>query len=138
MIIKKIAAPLFLIIIFVSCNQQKTEHPTTAIETARAFIKSSLIGDFTNAETLLVKDSENIALFNAYKQFYERMPVEKKQHYKEASYEINKLNELNDSIVLINYSNDYMNKPMDIKVVRTDNVWNIDFKYTYSGNLPID
>ncbi len=138
MMTKKMFVVFSLILVLFSCNQHKTERPSTAIETGRVFIKASLIGDFSTAETLLVKDSENIALFNAYKQFYDRMPVDKKQHYKEASYEINKLNEANDSTVLINYANDYMNKPMEIKVVRNNAIWSIDFKYTYSGNLPID
>ena len=31
-----------------------------------------------------------------------------------------------------------MHKPMEIKVVRRNEEWGIDFKYTYSGNLPID
>jgi hypothetical protein len=46
--------------------------------------------------------------------------------------------EVNDSTTVINYSNDYMNKPMEIKVIRSNNEWKVDFKYTYSGNLPID
>jgi len=138
MMTKKMFVVFSFMLVLFSCNQHKPERPSTAIETGSTFIKASLIGDFNTAETLLVKDSENIALFNAYKQFYDRMPVDKKQHYKEASYEINKLNEANDSTVLINYANDYMNKPMEIKVVRNNAIWSIDFKYTYSGNLPID
>jgi hypothetical protein len=27
---------------------------------------------------------------------------------------------------------------MEIKIIRQTNEWNVDFKYTYSGNLPID
>jgi hypothetical protein len=66
------------------------------------------------------------------------LSADKKQHYRQSSYEINKLDEINDSVTIINYSNDYMNKPMDIKIVRVKNIWFIDFKYTYSENLPID
>ena len=39
---------------------------------------------------------------------------------------------------IINYSNDYMNKPMDIKLVQEEQRMVGGFKYTYSGNLPID
>ena len=46
--------------------------------------------------------------------------------------------DVNDSITIINYSNSYMNKPLEIKVVKEDHKWQVDFKYTYSGNLPID
>ena len=66
------------------------------------------------------------------------MPDDKKQHYKNASYEINKLEDINDSTVIINYSNDYMNKPMSIKIIRVNGIWSVDFKYVYSVNLPIN
>ena len=70
--------------------------------------------------------------------YYGRLSDEKKKNYKSASYEINKYLDLDDSTTIINYSNSYMHKPMEIKVVRRNKEWGIDFKYTYSGNLPID
>lgn len=120
-----------------SCNSKSEKKPTTALDTGRAFIDASLKGDFENAQTLLLKDTENIQLFEAFKLYYQKMPADQKLHYKTASYQINKYLDLNDSTTIINYSNDYMNKPMEIKVVRKNNTWNIDFAYTYSGNLPI-
>lgn len=77
-------------------------------------------------------------LFDSYKRYYEKMPADLKANYRNASYEINKFLEVDDSTTIINYSNSYMKKPMDIKVKKTGDVWGIDFKYTYSGNLPID
>ncbi len=124
--------------VFVSCTGSEKAKPVTALETGREFIRASLNGDFETAELLLLKDNENMQLFTSFKDYYAKMPQEKKQHYKEASYEINKYSDLNDSTTIINYSNDYMNKPMEIKVVRKDKKWSVDFKYTYSGNLPID
>jgi len=129
---------LSAVIIFSSCNEEKKDRPNTAIETGRAFIKASLNGDFSTSETLILLDSTNSSLFSAYKEFYNKLSADKKQHYRQSSYEINKLDEINDSVTIINYSNDYMNKPMDIKIVRVKNIWFIDFKYTYSENLPID
>lgn len=131
---------LFLsaLIIFISCSEEKNNRPNTAIETGRAFIKASLIGDFSTSESLILKDSSNSALFDAYKEYYEKLPAEKKLHYKQSSYEINKLDEINDSVTIINYSNDYMNKPMDIKVARVNSIWYIDFKYTNSGSQTVN
>jgi hypothetical protein len=48
------------------------------------------------------------------------------------------MEEVNDSTSIINYSNTYMNKPMEIKLVRENKKWVVDFKYTFSGNLPIN
>jgi hypothetical protein len=130
---------LFIVVVFfISCNNNRTERPSTAIETGSNFIKASLTGDFETAESLLLKDSINQQLFEAYKAYYQRISDDKKQGYKSASYQINKYLDYNDSTTIINYSNDFMKKPMEIKIIRKDKNWLVDFKYTYEGNLPID
>jgi hypothetical protein len=136
--LKKICS-LTLVILFVcSCNNHKHEGPTTALDTGREFIRASLDGDFPAAEKLILPEDENLQLFQSYKLYYERLPEEKKKRYKDADYKINKYIDLNDSTSIINYSNDYMNKPMEIKIIRQNKEWKIDFKYTSSGNLPIN
>ena len=124
--------------ILISCHPEEKDRPATAMDTGRAFIRASLNGDFGEAGKYLLKDSQNIQLFESYTVFFKRLPEDKKAGYKKASYEINKYLDLDDSTTIINYSNDYMNKPMDIKLVRRSKEWWVDFKYTYSGNLPID
>lgn len=128
---------LFIITI-ISCKQGTQEKASTAMDTGREFIRASLNGDFETAGKYILKDSQNVQLFDSYKTFYGKLPEEKKEGYRKASYEINKYLDLDDSTTIINYSNDYMNKPMDIKIIRKDKQWWVDFKYTYSGNLPID
>lgn len=135
---KKMVFFLFLISGFAACNQKKETVPETALDTGREFIRASLNGNFDRASSLLLTDSQNVQLFDSYKVFYEKLSPEKKKGYKEASYEINKYLDVDDSTTLINYSNSYMNKPMDIKLVRNQKKWAVDFKYTYSGNLPIE
>ena len=124
-------------LLFLGCNNDD-KRPSTALDTGREFIRASLNGDFKSAEPLLVNDPENIQLFDSYKRYYQKMPQELKNNYRTASYEINKYMEVDDSTTIINYSNSYMKKPMDIKVIKTGDSWGVDFKYTYSGNLPID
>jgi len=135
--LKKMLFHLLSLSIFLSCSQDPAR-PETALDTGRTFIRASLNGDFDQAEALLLKDTVNMQLFDSYKLFFNRLPQEKKKSYKEASYEINKYLDLDDSTTIINYSNSYMNKPMEIKIVRKDKMWSIDFKYISSGNLPID
>ena len=136
--IKKILTGILFLTMLYSCNTEKENKPETALDTGRAFIRASLDGNFETAEQLLLKDSQNLQLFDSYKMYYGRLSDEKKKNYKSASYEINKYLDLDDSTTIINYSNSYMHKPMEIKVVRRNKEWGIDFKYTYSGNLPID
>ncbi len=135
---KKTVVIFLLAFAFAACNSNEYKRPETALDTGREFIRASLNGDFKRASSLLMADSQNVQLFESYQVFYEKLPASKKDGYKQASYEINKYEDVNDSTTIINYSNSYMNKPMDIKVIRQDKTWMVDFKYTYSGNLPID
>ena len=129
---------LLLLTSLYACSGGGHERPATALDTGREFIRASLNGDFKNAQALILADTPNVQMFESYKTYYQRLPEEKKQNYRKASYEINKYLDMNDSTTLINYSNSYMKKPMDIKVIKVKDQWWIDFKYTYSGNLPID
>ena len=135
---KKYYLVIISLVLLSACGGQKNTNPSTATEAGRTFIRASLDGDFKTAEPLLVDNDANHQLFDSYKISYNKLPAETKQHYKDASYEINKMEDINDSTSIINYSNSYMHKPMEIKVVRIDKQWKIDFAYTFSGNLPID
>ena len=121
---------LALCIVLFSCNNKDAKRPTTATETGTEFIRATLDGNFKAAEMLLLNDEQNKAMFASYKTYYERLPQDKKQEYKKASYTINTLTDVNDTTTVINYSNSYMKQPMNIKVVRRNNEWGIDFKYT--------
>jgi hypothetical protein len=120
---------------FIACKNE-SKRPATAVETGREFIRATLDGRLDDAEKLLSKDSLNSRIFNSYKDFYKRLPADQKTGYKNAAYIINSFKDVNDSVSIINYSNDYMNKPMDIKVVKKNKEWNIDFAFT-SGDTTI-
>lgn len=129
---------LLTVCLFAACTPKKDAAPLTATGTGTTFIRASLDGDFGTIETLLLNDTTNHQLFESYRNTYNNWPEDRKKKYKEASYNINKMEEVNDSTAIINYSNSYMNKPMEIKLVRENKKWLVDFKYTFSGNLPIN
>lgn len=127
---------LFVFICFtfiLGCNSKNGSRPETAMDTGREFIRASLDGNFDRAENLLLKDTLNVQLFSRYKEFYKTLQATEKKQYKDATYEINKYTDVNDSVTTINYSNSYMKKPMEIMLVRLNKEWSVDFKYTYSG-----
>jgi hypothetical protein len=126
---KRIIATAFVSILLFSCSN-KNERPTTAMDTGRTFIRATLDGDLEKAKTLLLNDTLNIRLFDRYEDYYKNLKPEEKAAYKKANYTINTYTDQSDSVTVINFSNDYMNKPMDIKVVRRDNLWSVDFAYT--------
>jgi hypothetical protein len=131
--IKRIALIVFSTLSIISCSHKK-ERPTTALDTGREFIRETLDGDYDDAETLVYKDTFNVQFFDSYKLVYDRLPDNDKKNYKDADYVINKYTDLNDSVEVINYSNTYKKEPLEIKVIRKNGEWQIDFKYTISGN----
>lgn len=118
----------------ISCQAGKDKQPATALDAGREFIRASLDGDFQKARNLILGSRENNEYFDSFQRYYERLPEAEKEKFRKASYEINKLSEISDSATLINYSNSYMHKPIDILVVRKEGRWMIDFQYTYSGD----
>lgn len=126
------------LITLISCQQKKDNDPTSAMEVGRTFIRASLDGNFKTAEPLILNDPENRQAFESFEKYFEDLPEAQRNQYKTANYNINKYEDINDSTAIINYSNSYMNKPMEIKLVRVDKKWLVDFKYTFSGNLPIN
>lgn len=121
-----------IMVVLISCNEQvENKRPTNSMDVGRNFIRATLDGDFVTAEDLLMKDSLNMQTFQIYKNYYKKiLSADVKQGYKKASYNINKLEDVNDSTVIINYSNTYMNKPTNIRIIKQNNLWSVDFKYT--------
>jgi len=130
---KSLLSVLLSLCLLLSCSGGKDKYPETAIDAGRSFIRASLNGDFEKARTFMLTNDENTGYFDSFRRYYDRLPDEEKENYRKASYEINKITEVNDSATLINYSNSYMHKPMDILVVRKEGKWMIDFGYTYRG-----
>lgn len=134
----KISLVLLAIAVCFSCNNNTEKRPNTSMDVGREFIRTTLDGDFKKAEDLLLKDSLNTQTFEMYKKYYTtNLSTEVKQGYKKASYNINKFDELNDSTAIINYSNSYMNKPTNIKLVKKDKLWSVDFTYTTGDTTSI-
>ncbi len=122
----------FFAIAFFTCNEAETKKTAnTSMDVGRDFIRATLDGNFKDAETLLLKDSINTQLFERYEKYYTNLSADIKDGYKKASYTINKFDESqNDSTVIINYSNTYMKQPQNIKLIKKDKQWGVDFKYT--------
>ena len=61
---------------------------------------------------------------------------EELEQYKNADIIVNEVNNVSDSVTIVNYSNTYKKLEKNkVKVVRVNGRWFIDFKYTFSGNL---
>lgn len=114
----------------ISCGDNEHVRPSSAQETGQQFISNSLKGDFKKAEDLLLNNAENKTLFQTYRRFYDRMSEQQRKGYQSASFEIESWQDLNDSTSIIRYTNDFMHQPTELRLVRKDGQWWVDFRFT--------
>src|SRR3982074_3803631 len=127
---------LILHLFFLVCNsgdQNKTPAKSeNDIDAARNFIQSALAGDYKKAKSFILNDSLNQQYIDAFERNYnQRMSLEDKMGYREASINIHLVKPLNDSTTIVNYSNSYKNKNDSLKVVRSNGQWLVDLKYSF-------
>lgn len=116
-----------------SSDQQKTE--TTSendVDAARNFIRSALDGKWKDARHFMVQDSTNTQLLDAYESNYQNhMSREDKRGYNESSITVYDSREVNDSVTIVSYSNSYKKQKDSLKVIRANNQWLVDLKYSF-------
>ena len=124
--------------VILACNNPvgfKT--PEDGLDAGREFIRAVLDGDYKKGELYVLPDDEDIRIYKRYTDYMKKRPADELAALKSANIIVNKIEPLSDSVQIINYANSYSQKPMEIKVVKKDGEWWVDFKYTFSGNLPI-
>ena len=128
----KIILTSFIFLFFIACNQSaKTKKNSDPLEAGREFINASLTGDYDYAKKYLLTDSTNLMYFERFVEFDEKKPAKDKDGYKNSNIIINSTENISDSVTIINYSNTYKKEPAKIKLIKKNNEWLVDFKYTF-------
>lgn len=127
------------ILLLAACNNEPAgfEKPVDGLDAAREFIRAELDGDYARGELFIIRDEEDLKLYKRYVEYMKKRPAQQLIELRQASILVNKVEELSDTLQIINYSNSYSKRPMDVKMVKKDGEWWVDFSYTFSGNLPI-
>lgn len=140
---KLIQLSAFLLLFIAACNN--ADHQNTVlnsendIDAARNFIQSALEGNYKNARKFLLSDSLNMQYLDAFERNYnERMDPEDKREYRQASININSINQLNDSTTIINYSNSFKKQSDTLKVIRVNQEWLVDLKYSFLNKAALE
>lgn len=132
---KKIYSLCLLGFITVNGCNTKREIPNTDIEVTRAFIKNILENNFKEATDFVLPEDTNDQYLSLFKKYFESKSKEELEQYKNADIVINEINNINDSVTVVNYSNSYKkNEKNKVKVVRKNGQWLVDLKYTFPGN----
>ncbi|MFN5422107.1 MAG: hypothetical protein ACK5AO_02465 [bacterium] len=135
--LRNILAYLLFISMIVGCSQPEGfVTPEDPLDAGREFVRAVLDGDYKKASLYLNDDPEDQELFSRYVAHEKKQPRKEILSYKSASIIINKAENINDSTSIINFSNSYSMKPMDLKIIKKNNTWKVDFSYTFSGNIP--
>ena len=133
---KNILFGIFASILLFSCNSHKTyPKAENAFDAGREFINGCLTGDFDKASFYMLQDSTNQEMLDKIHRSYDQKGAAVKQQFREASLIIEQEETLNDSTHIIHYKNSYDQIAHKVKVVLKDGTWQVDFKYTFNGNL---
>ena len=137
---KSVASILLLFVLCIACNNDKETASTPAseneIDAARNFIRAALDGKWQEARNYMIQDSVNNQLLDTFEERYQKsMSSEDKRGYREANITTYDPRKLSDSVIIVNYSNTYMNKKDSLKVVQVNGFWLIDLKYSYFPSL---
>lgn len=128
---------LILIASFFSCSQpegfKEAEDP---LDAGREFVRAVLDGNYEKAILYIDDNQEDKDLFERYKKYMKNQPKKERLQLKSSSIIINKVENLNDTASIINFSNSYSMKPMELKVIQKNKKWRVDFSFTFSGNIP--
>lgn len=132
---KKVLALCLLIVAIFGCGE-KYETPDNALDSGRQFIDAIFKGNFKRARQLMLDDEANQKLLDdrLAKDFRSREPLDR-DLLRNASIQINQIDNPSDTVTIINFLNSYDNKPAVLKVIKHNGQWLTDLKYTFSGNF---
>lgn len=121
-----------------SCKNEDEDYhePENALDAGREFIQQSLKGKFSAANKYMLQDEDNQFWLAKWNKEFNSISEQEKASYNKASIIINEVEDVvPDSVTIINFSNSFRKVPQKLKVVKYKGNWQVDFKYTFSGNL---
>ncbi|MES2774923.1 MAG: hypothetical protein V4722_12100 [Bacteroidota bacterium] len=129
---------ILLIMLLAACDNSDNYPPVESpLDAGRQFIEAVFKGNFKRAGMLMLDDAKNKQLLKEKMEdpFHKRSSQDRNE-LKQSSITILTNEEvIKDSITIINFINSYDHKPAVLKVIRQNQSWVIDLKYTFSGNL---
>lgn len=123
---------LFVVIILASCSSENIDR-SDALSSGRGFIEASLKGDYVKAEKYILKDTTNEQYLDGLRDFNKKLTPLERENYRDADILIDSTKSKSDSVDIIYYRNTYKKEPTQLKLVKQNNEWWVDFKYTFQN-----
>ena len=108
------------------------KEPEDALDAAREFVRAVLDGAFARAEMHLLDEDDRV-LFSRYKRFRNARPDSERMQLKSATIIVNRVESVNDTVTMVDYSNSHSREPMELRVVKRGDRWLVDFSHTFEG-----
>lgn len=128
---------LFSIVILffaISCTSKKQPllPAENAFDAGREFIDANLKGDFQKASFYMVDDEKNKEFLAVAEKEYRAKDKEGRQELRTASINLEKVEDIDSALSIIYYSNSFEKKAQKIKVIKANQGWLVDYKYSFS------
>jgi hypothetical protein len=130
----KIIMVMAVTFIIAACNNSADVDKSDPLESGRGFIEASLKGDYVKAEEYILPYSTNMEYLHILRDFNSKRTPEERENYRDANIIIDSTQTLSDSVTIITYSNTYKNVPQKLKMIKHNNDWLVDFKFTLNEN----
>lgn len=119
-------------LLFAACqNPTGVVEPEDGEDAGREFIRAVLDGDYVKAETYIVQDEEDKELYSRYVDHMRKLSGKELIEYKQSNITIHEITPLGDTAVLMKYSNSVSKEPQQLKIVKRNGKWLVDFSYLF-------
>lgn len=123
----------FSLLFFLSCSSNHIEYlkAENAFDAGREFIDGTLKGDFKKASFYMLNDSTNQGFLAVQEKDFRLKDKEGRQQLRTASINIQQVEDLDSTVSIIHYNNSYDKIEQSVKVIKQNNTWLVDFKYSF-------
>jgi hypothetical protein len=133
--LKNTTLALMACLLITACGQTSSyEKADNALDGGRFFLENLNQGDIKKAKMYILDNPENIQLFDSVSKSYFALDKEGRQRLRQASIQINEIQEKSKTETHIQYQLSIDSKKRTLKVVSTPEGWKVDLKYSYQGN----
>ncbi len=126
----------YCLIIVLGCacsNQQVVLLPAeNAFDAGREFIDANLKGDFQKAAFYMVPDEKNKEFLKVAEKEYRQKDKEGRQELRTAYINLEKVEYIDKTLSIIYFSNSFEKKSQKIKVIKTNQGWLVDYKFSFA------
>ena len=121
------------LLFFVSCSNNNIQYPKAenAFDAGREFIDGTLKGDFKKAAFYMLPDSSNQQFLAVLEKDFRLKDKEGRQQLRTASINIQQVEDIDGTLSIIHYNNSFEKKDQLVKVVKQNNRWLVDYKFSF-------